>query len=135
MPIGCHRQNATLTEQPATPVVAERHPAETAAGYPWDLIVPGKALVQERVVGPQQLQDARVLAQLALDEELCFSLERFAKIFVEFGKQVRIRRHAAHIAQHQPLSEEIRDQRLRAAVGQHPADLVLQHSGFLQFPL
>ena len=48
----------------------ERHAPEPAAVDIRNLVVLREPLVEERVVGGEQLEDAAILAQLALEEEL-----------------------------------------------------------------
>ena len=68
----------------------ERHPAELASVYIRDAVVPRQPLVDESVIGAQQIQDAAILAQLALDEQLRLLLERLAQVVVEIGEEVGI---------------------------------------------
>ena len=92
----------------------------------------GQALVQERVVGVQQIEHAAILADDALEEQLGFPLEGLPQVVVEVKEHLRTRPEPGHIADVQPLTGEVADQRLRARVGEHPLDLLLEHAGLMQ---
>ena len=64
-----------------------------------------------------------------------FFLHRLAKVVVEIREGFKIRIGALEIAQVQPLLGEVGDERLRARIGQHPLDLLLQHDRVLQLAL
>ena len=72
----------------------------------------GKPLVHERVVCRQQIENAAILADDALEEQLDFTLERVAQVVVEVGEQVHDRLGGLQRANTQPLSREIGDERL-----------------------
>ena len=97
-----------------------------------DAVVAGEPLVDERVVGRQQIDDAAILAQLAFEEQLGLALKRLAEVVVEIGKLVGVGGHGAQVAQVQPLSGEARDERPRSRIGKHPADLPFEHRGIAQ---
>ncbi len=91
--IGGHHENARLAQESASPAVfVERHAPEPASVYVRDPIVPGEAFIDERVVGPQQIERAAILVQNALDEQLGFLAQRLSKVVVEIGKQPHVRR-------------------------------------------
>ena len=73
----------------------------------------------------KQIHDASVLMQDGLEEQLRLVLERLTKALVEFRKSVGIGFDQTQIAQIQPLSREILDQRLRALIGEHALHLLL----------
>ena len=56
---------------------------------PANAVVPGQALVQERVVGVEQIDDAAILAHDALEEQLRLLLERLAQVVVEVEQRFR----------------------------------------------
>ncbi len=127
-----HGQQAALAEQSAAPAVGQRHAPEAVAVDVRNPVVPGQALVHEGVVRAQELDDAAILLQLALEEERRFLQERVAKVLVEIGEEIGIRRDVADVLQHQPLPGEVLDERLRARIGEHAPDLLLQHRSILQ---
>ena len=95
-------------------------------------IMPRQSLVQERVVGTQQIEKAAILAQHAFEEELCLSGKRGPEVFIEIRKRRRVGQHRLDIAQIQPLADEIGYERLGAGIRQHAHDLPLQHGAIFQ---
>ena len=57
------RQDAAVPEQPLSGLVGDRHAAKTAAVDVRNAVVPRQPLVDERVVGAQQIEDAAILAR------------------------------------------------------------------------
>ena len=88
-------------------------------------------LVDERVVGVQQVEHAAILAHDAVEEQLGLALEGLPQVVVEVGEDEQIGIPVAQLAQEQPLSGEVGDQRLRSRIGEHPPDLPLQDGGIL----
>ena len=129
MGIRGHRQNARLAQQPSPAVIGELHAPEVAAVHIGNAIVTRQLFVQERVVGRQQIDDAAILSQLTVEEQLDFLHERGSQVVVKPWKLlVRVRREQPDIANLQPLAEEIPDERRpRARIGQHAADLLLEN--------
>ena len=70
----------------------QRHAPEVAALDVRDAVVPRQPLVQERVVGAQQVERAAVLADDAVEEQLGLAPERLAQRVVEVGKDA-LHRH------------------------------------------
>ena len=89
----------------------------------------GQPLVQERVIGVQQVDHAAILADDALEEQLRLPLEGLAQVVVEVEQHFRTRLMHGHIADEQPLAGEVLDERLRARVREHPPHLLLQDVG------
>ena len=116
-----------LAEQTAAAVVGQRHAAEVVAVDIRDAVVPRQPLVEERVVGGEQVDDAAVVADLAVDEELGLALHGVAQIVVEIGKGLGIGRSRADVPQQQPLPGEVLDERARARIVEHPRDLLVEH--------
>ena len=52
----------------------------------------GQPFVDEGVVGGQQIEDAAIVAELAVKEQLGLALEGLAQVVVELGKQIGVRR-------------------------------------------
>ena len=134
MRIGRNRQDARLAEQTPAVRVGERHSPEVAAVDPRNPIVTGQLLVEERVVRGQEIHDAAVFLQLALEEQLGLAHERRAEVVVEPGEApVRVRRQQPHVANLQPLTEEVPHQCLaRARIRQHAPHLPIEHAGVVQ---
>ena len=91
----------------------------------------GQPLVDERVVGRQQIQKTAIFAEDAGDEELGLLHERLAQELVEWEDE-RIRFDRFDVSQVEPLPGEIGDQRIGTRIGQHAAYLLLQHRLVLQ---
>ena len=92
----------------------------------------GEAFVDERVVGPQQVQDAPVLAHLAFDEQLHLPHHGFAQRVVKGGVLPGIGLGDQRVARDQPLAGEVRHEGRRTAIGQHAPHLPLQDSRIAQ---
>ena len=97
---------------------------EVAALDVGNAVVPREPLVDERVVGAQQVEHVAVLAHDAVEEQLGFPAKRLPQVVVEIGKALR--RARTHVAEIQPLPREIRDER-GARIGHHPPDLPREH--------
>ena len=83
--------------------------------------MPRQLFVEERVVGRQQIEDAAILLQLTLEEQLGFLHERGPQVVVKPREfPVGVRREQPHVANLQPLAEEVPHQR-RAARGDRRA--------------
>ncbi len=119
-----------LAEQPAPgAVLGQADTAHIAAVNAGDAVVPRQPLVDEGVVGVQQVGDLAVLLHDTGEQHLGFLAEGVAKVGVEIG-HVGLR--TGEIAQHQPLTGEVLDQLLGSAVGQHPAHLPVEHRRLVQ---
>ena len=121
-------QDAALPEQPA-PVPAHRHPAEVASLHVGNAVVPRESIVDERVVGVEQVEDAAVLAHDALEEQLRLAAERLPQPVVEVGEEHLRRPRRLQVPELQPLADEVVGQGPGAVVGQHPAHLPPELSG------
>ena len=87
-----------------------------------------QAVVHKSVIGIEQRQHAAVFAKNAFEQQLRLMPERLADV------PGHLRGSAFHFPQRQPLAREIIHQRLRAAIRQHPAGLLRQHSRLMQLP-
>jgi hypothetical protein len=109
--------------------VRQRHPPEMAAVDMGNAVMPRQTLVQEGVVGVEQIEQAAVVADDAAEQHLRFALERRAQVVVEvpgFGLK------RVEVAQEQPLSGEVLDQGVGLRIRDHPAHLLLEHGRILQ---
>ena len=111
---------------------AERHAPELAAVDVRDAVVLRQPLVDERVVRGQQIDDAPILADDAVEQQLHFAAHRLPQRIVEVGIDHRQRADALQAAQVEPLAGEVDRERLGARVLQHPADLLLEHDRIFQ---
>ena len=102
-----------MPQQASAGVVADGDLPELRAVDVRDAVVPGQALVHERVVGIEQPQHALVLEHDALEEHFRFALHRLAQVVVEVREDVGVGLQAAQIAQEQPLSREVASERPR----------------------
>ena len=87
------RQKAALPEQTA-PVVQlrpERHAAEVRSVNIGDAVVPGEPLVDERVVGGQQIDDVAILPHDAFEEQLRLAPEPLPQLVVPVGIEHAVR--------------------------------------------
>ena len=105
----------------------QRHAPELRAVNVRHAVVLRQALIEERVVGPQQVEHAAVLLDDALEKELGLLTEGPPQIVVEHREHPPIGHNRGEIPQIQPLSGEVVDQRFRARVRQHPPNLLLEH--------
>ncbi len=128
-------QDAALPQQSAAPaVVGQRDAPETVAVHVRDTVVLRQPFVDERVFRVQQIENAAVLAQHAVHEQLGLAPEGLPQVVVEVRKQAHVGRHRVEIAQVQPLRREVRHERARPFVGEHAPHLLLEHGGLSQLP-
>src|SRR5205814_7324568 len=84
------RQNRALSEQPATRAVGgKQSPPESFGVHARNPVVPGQTLVEERIVGVQQVEHAAILADDTVEEQLRLALEGLTQIVVEVKEQFR----------------------------------------------
>jgi hypothetical protein len=83
-------------------------------------------LVQERVVGAQQIERAAIFADDAVEEELGFAAERLAQAVIEVREDALHRHGRVEIAKEEPLPCEIGHEGVCARFGQHAADFARQ---------
>ena len=117
-----------MAEQaPALLAVRQRDAPEPRPVDAGDAVVACEPLVDEGVVGVEQIQHAAVLVQGAGQEQRGLLPERLDQVVVEVGERYRVAGHVLQVAQVQPLDGEVVDERPRARLGQHAPDLRLQH--------
>ena len=95
----------------------QRHAAELRTVDVGNAVVLRQPLVDERVVGGQQVEDAAILLDDAGEEQLDLALERAAQVVVEVGEEVDDRlgwSSAQRTPSHWPV--KLRDQRLGARI-------------------
>ena len=103
------------------------HAAEVIALDVRQAVEARDALVDERVVGAQQIERAAVLLHDAAEEELRLALEPLPQRVVEVGEHALHGHDGVEVAQVQPLAREVLDERRRALVGEHALHLPLEH--------
>src|SRR5688572_16136613 len=112
-----------MPEESSARTFVERDAPEAAAANVRDAVMAGEALVNERVVGVDQIEDAAVFADDGVEQQLGFTTESVAEIAVEL---LRDRCDVVELTQHQPLPGEIVDERAGALVSEHTAHLLLR---------
>ena len=100
-----------------------------------DAVVLREPLVDKGVVRRQQIEDAAVFAEHAVEEEVGFRPHRRAKRLVEVGEDQPVGLFRFDVAHEQPLLGEVADERFGSSVAQHPPDLALEHGRCVQLPL
>ena len=91
-----------------------------------------ETLVEERVIGAQQIEHAAIFFHHTLEQQLGLAPEGLTEVVVEIGEQPVVRFVAVEIAQVQPLCREVVHQCDRARVREHPAHLLLEHGRFVE---
>ena len=82
-------------------LVGQLHFAEDTAGDARDAVVPGEPIVDERIVGVEEFEDAAVLAHDVVEEQLCLANHRRTEVRVEF---VNVRGPASCVASVRSMS-------------------------------
>src|SRR4030095_13690172 len=78
------REEAALPQQAAAMSLGcERHAAESASVDVWNSVVLRQAFIEERVVRPDQIEHAAILAQHAVEEELRFLSKGLSQVVIE----------------------------------------------------
>src|SRR6185503_13796701 len=102
------REHGPVTEQSAPLIeVGKRHPAESAAVDPRNPVVASQTLVDERVVGTEQIANAAVLAQRAREKQLCLLLERLKQAVIEVRVDIGVDDDLTHATEVEPLRAEV----------------------------
>ena len=105
---------------------ARAHPPELVARDALDPVMPREHVVEEGVVGVEQLQHAAVLPEDVREVPLRLPAHRVPQGVVEAGEEVRVRGHPAELAELQPLADEVLHERVGPRVVQHPDHLPAQ---------
>ncbi len=87
-----------------------------------------QALVDEGVIGRQQVQHAAILAKDAADKQFHFTTECRPQGVVEIREDDRIRVDLLERTHLQPLEREVADERFSARVGEQPPHLCVEHT-------
>ena len=125
-----------MPEQAAAVIlVGELHAAEMTAVHVADAVVPGQPLVEEAVMGREQLGDAVIPAHLIVEELLGLGDERGTQVVVPVREGVGVGLRQLDVPQEQPLRREVRDEGPGPLVGDHPAHLLIEDRRLLQLAL
>ena len=92
-------------------------------------------LVDERVVGRQQIEHAAVLAHDALEEQLGLAPERLPQVVVEVREHDRFGTASCRLRRYSHCPAKLLTSASDRRIGQHPADLLLEHRRVLQLAL
>ena len=87
----------------------------------------GYPLINEGVVGGQQIQYVVVFVENAAHEQVGFLAQGLAEIVIEIRKLLRVGEGVLEVPQEQPLRREVGHQRIRARVGEHAPHLFFEH--------
>ena len=82
-----------------------------------------QALVEERIASVDEVEDAAIVADDGLDEELGLAPHRQPEVVLELRELVAVAREGFERAELQPLAAEVLGERTRLRIAQHPADL------------
>ena len=92
-----------------------------------------KRLIEEGVIGFNQIQNRPVFSYHMGDKHFGFPLHAKAQWFVKTGKTGRVWLSSVQIAQIEPLARKIIDKCFGLFVFEHPFDLGFQYLGLFQF--
>ena len=124
-----------MPQHAAPAVVRIAHAPELRSRDPRNPVVPGEALVQERVVRREEFEQASVLTHQVLEQQLRLADHVLAQLSREVRIQVRFRLVVLRVLQPQPLRGESRRERLRAWVREHARNLRFQDGGLREAAL
>src|SRR5687767_9110207 len=84
-----------------------------------DAVMAGQRLVEEGMVGGQQVDHAAILAQLTRDEELRFLDEGTPEVLGELAEGFGVRLYGLDLPEVEPLVDEVDGERLRPRIAKH----------------
>ena len=82
-------------------------------------------LVDEAVIGGEQIEHVPIFAHDAVEEELRFALHRLGQAIVVLRVEQHVGMNLVEILQPQPLAREALRQRIRSRIREHPLHLLL----------
>jgi len=94
--------------------------------------MPCQTFVDKRVIRVQHVFERTVLTHHALEKQLRLLLERIAEVFIPLRKLHDVGFQLCHLPRLEPLTEEVTDERVGAAIGKHPSHLLFQYRGVVQ---
>jgi hypothetical protein len=118
-----------LSQEATAGLVGVCHAPEVVPRDATDPVVVGQPLVHDRVIGSDQVVDASVLPDQAVEEQLRLALHGVGELLVEVGELESVGVDLVQILKTEPLGSEPRAERLGARIHQHATHLLLQHHG------
>ena len=118
-------QDAPLAEKPSAVLVGHGYATKAIADYVRNPVVLRQALVDERVVRGEQIEDAAVLADDAVEEELRLPPHGHRQVVVPIGEEKHVGMRVLQVLEVKPVGREARRERFGARVFEHPANLLL----------
>src|SRR5207253_11111605 len=113
-----------LAKQPEAILIGERHAPEVTAEDARNAVMLRQPLVEKRVIGPQQILDRPILANLALEEELRLPSHGVTQCGIELELLGGLLR--AQVPYLEPLLGKVFQEAARPIVGEHPPNLLCQ---------
>ena len=123
------RQDAAVSEQAAPPAIRIPHLTELVADDAGDAVVAGEPFVHERVIGGEQIPHGPVFADDVAEEEVGFAEHRRLELLVEVRVEPHVGIDLVQVLQPQPLRGKARGEDVRAAIAEHPPDLLFEDGG------
>ncbi len=130
--IGGHGQHAALRQHSAARRAGQVHAAEFRSGHARDAVMAREALVEERIPGVDEIEDAAVFTDHVVQEELRLAAHRDAQVVFEVGKAIAVAGDRFERAELQPLPAELLGEGVGLRVTQHPPDVRGEHDRVAQ---
>ena len=115
-----------MPQQSLAPRVRDRHASESVSDDAGQPIVGRQSLVDEGVVGSEQIDQAPIFADDAAKQEFRLATHRPVQVLVPVREQVDVGVRVPQILQVQPVGGEVGGQRVGPRVGQHAPHLAFQ---------
>ena len=126
-------EHAGLAQQPEAILIGEFYAPEVAPVDTGNSVMARQLFIEKGLIRRQQVEDAVVLFQLSVEEQLRLGHERGTEVVVKPGKLGAIRIEQPYVTNLQPIFKEILDQRgARAGIGEHARNLLLEHRRLMQ---
>ena len=122
-----------MAEQAEAVRIRQLDLTEALAVNPRNPVMLREPLVDERVVGAQQLQRAAVVAQDVAEKHLGLASKTLADVVIEVREHQQVGRDLRlEVAELQPLAGEVADKSVRTFVRDHPLHLGREHTGLAE---
>ena len=123
-PVGCAGQDGALGQEPAAAAVFQRNLFEVVLVDLVETVMFREVVVDEGVVGAEELAHRAVLLQHVLEDHEGLGGEGVLKgVIVEGLELLLIRRQQRDVLEVQPLAQEVVDEEVGLLVFEHPLDL------------
>src|SRR6187549_3853603 len=122
------QQHRALAEQAPAVGIRERDATEAIAPDIRNAVVQREPLVDERVVGGEQLENRAILSEDAVHEQFHFTAEGGAQAVVEVREDDRVRIDLFECPHLQPLKGETGHERFGSRIGQQSTHLRFENS-------